>query len=83
MSRFCECGNDMYICQKCGRDLCSRDYPSEWREIPGKKFSGNICPDCIREQGKLLSLFEHCKLESGLTQTSAINDYMNRYYGHG
>ncbi len=55
MPRFCECGNDMFICQECGGDKCSKGcdkdtnlshykdrQASEW--IEGK---GNVCDRCL------------------------------------
>ena len=50
MVRFCECGSDMFICQECANDLCSRGCDaqiisgtaSEW--IEGK---GNVCRKCL------------------------------------
>jgi len=44
MSRPCEkpgCGADMYLCQECGKDLCSKETPPVW--VVGK---GNVCPIC-------------------------------------
>ena len=95
MPHFCECGADTYICQKCARILCSRDYPSTWRpDITGHKSAGNVCPTCLEEFKKFgvtatprdegpISLYEHCHRESGLTDRGAILRYMNRHYGHG
>lgn len=49
MVAFCECGADMYICQMCGKDLCSKDYPSEWRpDITENESAGNVCPSCVK-----------------------------------
>jgi len=86
MPRFCECGSDMYICQKCGRDLCSTKFPPEWRpDITKNEHAGNVCPQCIAnspEEGHI-SLYDHCRAESGFTEHGKIMAYMNRYYGHG
>ena len=87
MPSFCECGCDKYICQVCGRDLCSSKYPSKWMPVPGIKIEGNICPDCIknsrkREMPRLDSLYERCRKESGFNNPRMINAYMQRYYGH-
>jgi hypothetical protein len=51
MPSFCDiCGADMYICQKCGRDLCSDTEQPKWRpDITGNKSAGNVCPDCIKD----------------------------------
>lgn len=48
MVKFCdECGADMYICQVCGRDLCSVLHPAVWNEeATGNKHAGNVCPEC-------------------------------------
>jgi len=88
MPNFCECGADTYICQKCGRILCSKDYPSTWRpDITEHESAGNVCPSCLRggvkekEEG-LISLYEHCQRESGLSDPTSVLQYMNRYYGH-
>jgi hypothetical protein len=54
--RFCDCGADCYICQLCGRDICSEHKPPAWRKMKlkwtGHVFSGNVCPDCL-ESNKL------------------------------
>ena len=51
MPKFCGCGADMYICQVCGRDLCSDDFPPEWRpDITGSASASNVCPDCLRKK---------------------------------
>jgi len=52
---FCSCGNDTYVCQACGRILCSEEYPSTWAKIKlqdGREFSGNVCNRCV-ESDKL------------------------------
>ena len=79
MARFSAEGNDMYICQECGRDLDGVKFPSTWT---GK---GNVCPACLKKAKvePSLSLYEHCRAESGLTNPEAVRRYMNRYYGHG
>jgi len=52
MPSFCDCGADMYICQKCGKDLCCKDYPPKWRtDITGNKHAGNVCPICLSVWG--------------------------------
>ena len=69
MPNFCECGSDMFICQRCGRDLCSKGCnlhlndlsASEW--IEGK---GNVCRVCLsklyykNKQGSYVEV-EHVK----------------------
>jgi hypothetical protein len=81
MPHFSECcGRDEYICQKCANIWCSSCHRPTWMKLE-RGISGNVCPNCV---GILepASLFQHCKEESGLTDTRAINEYMNRYYGH-
>lgn len=89
MPHFSSNGNDNYICQECGNIYDSIEYPPVWRPITGKKISGNVCPDCVNETGNKanvaeppMSLYDHCKEESGLTDPRKIKEYMNRYYGH-
>ena len=42
MAKFCKsCGADMFICQRCGDDLCSVRHSSQWSE-----GVGNICDVC-------------------------------------
>lgn len=91
MPHFSSCcpGADTYICQKCAKIFCSKCQPSQWRpDITGHKSAGNVCPNCLKkfEPNKIkepMSLFDHCKEESGLTDHNQINQYMNRHYGHG
>jgi hypothetical protein len=41
-------GNDMYICQICGRDLDSVKYTPSWRpDLTKRTGAGNVCPQCI------------------------------------
>ena len=41
--------HDTYICQKCGRILCSGCFESEWRtDITNNEHAGNVCPDCVK-----------------------------------
>lgn len=52
MPHFTSCsehdGYDEWVCQSCGKVLCSGCVPSEWRpDITGSKSFGNICPTCI------------------------------------
>jgi rubrerythrin len=44
--RFSEAGNDMYICQVCGRDRDSVVHPPVWQPVRGKQ-AGNVCPSCV------------------------------------
>ena len=97
MPHFSSCcpGADEYICQMCTKIFCIKCNPSSWRpDITGHKSAGNVCPDCLKKfephkvmenclLNKPMSLFDHCKEESGLTNVNQINQYMNRYYGHG
>lgn len=75
---------DTYVCQVCGRICCEMcdGKRSVWGET-GRGIKGNICPNCQKPVAPPISLFEHCKKESGLTSVSDINRYMNRHYGHG
>ena len=82
--RISEDGNDMYICQVCGRDLDSVKHPPQWRpDLTGNEHAGNICPSCTMGKSKPLSLYEHCKVESGGLTGQALQNYINRHYGHG
>lgn len=84
MPHFSESGNDTYLCQVCGRERDGVQYPSQWRpDLTGHKSAGNICPPCLAEKERPMSLYEHCKQESKLTDPEAIRRYMNRHYGHG
>jgi len=50
MPHFSSCckGADEYICQVCGRIMCSGCKPSSWRpDITGHKSAGNVCPKCL------------------------------------
>jgi hypothetical protein len=92
MPHFSEDGNDMYICQVCGRQLDSVKHPPVWRtDVTGNKSAGNVCPTCLKGKqfcnphGDLqrpISLYEHCRRESGFSKHADIVRYMNRYYGH-
>jgi len=92
MPHFCNCGADEYICQKCAKVLCSKDYPSVWRpDITGYESFGNVCPICLSKyemensidspDKAPISLYEHCKQESGFTEHKKIMSYLNKYYG--
>ncbi len=95
MPYFSSCcsGADEYICQKCGKIKCGKCQPSTWRtDITGHLSAGNVCPTCLKmyEPHKVMnncllekpmSLYEHCKIESGLTNDQEIKTYMLRYYG--
>jgi len=85
MPTFSKCcpGADEYICQVCARIKCGRCQPPQWRpDLTGRKSAGNICPTCREEKETPISLFDHCKKESGLSSPQEINRYMNRHYGH-
>ena len=82
--RFSEAGNDMYICQVCGKDLDSVVHPPSWRpDLVGCKRACNVCPSCVTRMDAPVGLYEHCKQESGLSNPEAVRQYMNRHYGHG
>lgn len=51
MPHFSDCcdGYDTYICQVCGKIYCSGCQDSVWMKIPGKNFSGNVCPGCVKQ----------------------------------
>ena len=89
MPHFSPEGNDMYICQICGRDLDSAKHPPSWRiDLTKRQSAGNVCPTCLARlepatANTQISLYEHCKQESGLTNHNDILKYMNRHYGHG
>ena len=98
MPHFDEDGYDTWICQICAKVYSSGKVNSEWRtDITGNEHAGNVCPNCIEAhkdtkrvgerlraavQKGPMSLYEHCRIESGLTG-KALDDYINRYYGHG
>jgi len=77
MPHFDANGNEEWVCQK-GGHICTGD--STW-----VKGLGNVCPTCMgKEPGNgLLSLEEHCRIESGGLTGPALDRYINRYYGHG
>lgn len=48
MPAFCpRCHSDMFLCQVCGKDFCSKEHKIE--RIDG---IGNVCSDCAREMIK-------------------------------
>ena len=66
---------DEYICQICGVIKCSACQPSAWRPDLTKNISaGNACPSCVKgttkDMSKTISLFEHCRQESGLSNSA-------------
>jgi DNA-directed RNA polymerase subunit RPC12/RpoP len=41
------CGADEYICQNCGKILCSKCYPPAWNpDFIGNTTAANACPKC-------------------------------------
>ena len=82
---------ELYACNKCGK------YPIEKIVEIGKDQLAiePQCPECggethfekVREVEEVcpkpISLFEHCRRESGLTDSRQIKTYMNRHYGYG
>ena len=85
MPHFSESGHDLVLCQVCGRDVDSGTEEVSWRpDITGHKSAGNVCPSCVsKHDHKPISLYEHCKIESGFTEHHKIMLYLNRHYGHG
>lgn len=86
MPHFDEFGGDTWICQAPGHQgnrVQSSRVPSAWRtDITGHESAGNVCSSCIAKHDNApLSLYEHCRRESGLTG-AALDRYVNRYYGH-
>lgn len=59
MPHFSECCRaDKYVCQKCGRQLCSNCHPPKWRpDITGHESAGNVCPSCLTLHGNPHSSF--------------------------
>jgi hypothetical protein len=93
MPHFSPSGHDMVLCQVCGRDIDTSKEKVVWRpDITGHKSAGNVCAACLSHHGSKsevmtrggpISLYEHCKQESGLTNHREIMAYLNRHYGHG
>lgn len=55
---YCSCGQDTYICQSCGRELCAEVYPPVWRpDITGHSSAGNVCPTCLDPRSRLILAF--------------------------
>lgn len=83
MPHFNELGHDTYICQFCGQIKDGQLDLSVW--VEGR---GNKCSTCnFEDQSKKpleppISLYEHCRRESGL-EGQALTNYINRHYGHG
>ena len=91
MPHFSSCceGADEYICQCCGQIKCSRCKPPVWRpDITKSEHAGNVCPTCIsnketKESARPpISLYEHCRIESGGLTGKQLDNYINRHYGH-
>lgn len=54
MPHFDEDGKQTWLCQVCC-NIYNTDIRPEWITIPGRKYAGNVCPDClkkIKEGGK-------------------------------
>jgi hypothetical protein len=88
MPHFDQYGGDEWICQVCGRVQSSR-VGFGWRpDITNNTSAGNVCPTCLkryteRQAATPISLAEHCRRESGGLTGTALNRYINRYYGFG
>ena len=82
---------ELFACNECGKWPVVKIVNTDIDEIavPPKcdKCGGEThfekAYEIEEEQDKPMSLFEHCKQESGLTDRDQIVKYMNRYYGHG
>lgn len=62
-------GNDMYICQVCGRDLDSVKFPPQWRpDITGRNSAGNVCPPCVQ-----IDVQERCKNNKEIIQHGKLD----------
>jgi len=74
MPRFSDCCEhcDMFICQVCGRDLCSGcqygDRP-DLTNITGFKGTGNVCKNCLRK-------LEFSGLLKSLPATDRVAEFM-------
>ena len=80
---------EMYACNKCGKWPITKVVDIDRDKLTQEPR----CPDCggkthfekayeVEEIERPISLFEHCKQESGLTNTVDIKRYINRHYGH-
>lgn len=50
MPHFDKDGNEEWVCQMCGKVKTGE---STWMTpVPGKKFNGNVCKDCLNKAGK-------------------------------
>lgn len=80
---------ELYGCNKCGKYPITKIVDTEVDELAKEpkcdKCGGDTHFEKVREieeEHIPISLFEHCKRESGLTDTRQITQYMNRHYGH-
>lgn len=83
MSHFSTCcpASDTYLCQRCTKVFCGSCKPSTWMDRVG-----NLCPTCVKGSSQSkgpISLYEHCRIESGGLEGVALDRYINRYYGNG
>lgn len=78
MPHFDNNGNEMVVCQACGQMVDGRSVV--WMTVPKTSRQGNVCGPC--RTPKLMSLREHCEIESGGLTGAALDRYINRYYGH-
>jgi hypothetical protein len=69
------CGKDEYVCQKCGKILCSECHPSEWRpDITGHQSAGNVCPECLKN---FVPMPVHQKVTRSMIKDYVKNKIMN------
>jgi len=84
---------ELWACEKCGKypivKLVDTNNKSQILKEEPCPFCGGkthfekvreVEEESIVEKGPI-SLFEHCKRESGLTDVNQIKRYMNRHYG--
>jgi len=85
MPHFSESGHDVVLCQGCGSLIDTGKTETNWRpDITGSKCAGLVCQPCVDKHDALpITLYEHCRRESGGLEGQALQNYINRHYGHG
>jgi len=82
MPHFCKCGADTYICQKCGKVFCSKDYPPEWRaDITENKSAGNVCPECVTDFENFKQGFITARISFKNGESISLYEYCRRESG--